>query len=453
MVTTICDNCGAEYHAWPPSRGGPRHEPWCEKCKADYDRKKLAGEPKQVKKGVLLAPQKTTTLTGSDLHVAQAVDFIEKWENDTASDMNIDNILRLKAILLGKPEGGYLTGDGLDCTKVLPVEPVNASSPSAEFFGLKKGSDPTISENWEKLVETIKSADNPAGPKEMVREYIDKTDCSSKDEDGYCKDDNGHVLCKDRDCLKKPLAKWVSSPEYAAQVMKEHEKMVNLQKLQNISCPCPTLLFLAKKAIFWHEVAKQYAEAAEFWRLKYHREHSFTLACCRQSITVQVLLALEKGEVTRARIRQALDKALIDERNVYEQVNEYEMAYDDLLQQVLWVLSIPAKTWHVARKGIRSRLLKARNALIHLYTPSPLIVKPDNAIKDGRILAAIYRILVRYFSDEAMIKAGEAEPATLATMNLDIVQPTEWYHDLVHEILQEFRSGHYQPSKEGVHHE
>ena len=64
-------------------------------------------------------------VVGPGLRNAQALDFIKKWEDDDATDMNIANIMRLCAILEGRPEGGYIPGRGIKESTALPVEPAS----------------------------------------------------------------------------------------------------------------------------------------------------------------------------------------------------------------------------------------------------------------------------------------------------------------------------------------
>ena len=69
-------------------------------------------------------------MQSAGLSNAQALDFIQKWEDDAAGDLNIANIKRLCAILKGRPEGGYIPGKGIDGTKALPVEPASVAGNS-----------------------------------------------------------------------------------------------------------------------------------------------------------------------------------------------------------------------------------------------------------------------------------------------------------------------------------
>jgi hypothetical protein len=91
--------------------------PGC-KCKQFVDASKAApvkaGAPRAAKPGE----------QGAALFVVQALDFIGKWDDDSATDMNILNVCRLRAILEGQPEGGYVPGEGVEEGTAFPVEPV-----------------------------------------------------------------------------------------------------------------------------------------------------------------------------------------------------------------------------------------------------------------------------------------------------------------------------------------
>ena len=86
--------------------------------------------------------------------------------------------------------------------------------------------------------------------------------------------------------------------------------------------------------------AQGFAEAAEFFRHLYHREHCFTLSCCRQSMTVKILVELEKGDVTKARIKELLAKANVDEKNLMDKLQEENDRFSDYID-----LFVGCDTW------------------------------------------------------------------------------------------------------------
>lgn len=130
-----------------------------------------------------------------------------------------------------------------------------------------------------------------------------------------------------------------------------------------------------EKYVEMKRVAEGYAEAAEDLRKMYHREHSFTLACCRKSVSVRLLTELEKGDVTRARIKELLAKEIDDEKNAVEENFDLKDKLDDndaifgaVLAEVAKILSTTAGTWGTwqkIRRAIRRHARKVRNIILH----------------------------------------------------------------------------------------
>lgn len=82
----------------------------------------------------------------------------------------------------------------------------------------------------------------------------------------------------------------------------------------------------------WQRIARQYADAAEEMRLRYHREKMFTIYCCRKSMSVRLLLAVEKGELTQTRIKKLRREAEYDEKHAIEQLRRAEDLFEELYE-------------------------------------------------------------------------------------------------------------------------
>lgn len=77
-----------------------------------------------------------------------------------------------------------------------------------------------------------------------------------------------------------------------------------------------------------------FADAAEFWRKQFHREHNFVLSCCDASESVKFLRILEKGKmVTKQSIHSALIKARATYRDFTNEIADKDAKIKNLKKE------------------------------------------------------------------------------------------------------------------------
>lgn len=98
---------------------------------------------------------------------------------------------------------------------------------------------------------------------------------------------------------------------------------------------CKKLLNDADEIIKWKNIAREYSEAAEMWRKKFHNEHIFTQSCCRRSISGQFLSLLRKNKkITERDIKNSVNKCKIDNKNVHEKFEKLQNVCYEFIMKI-----------------------------------------------------------------------------------------------------------------------